>query len=401
MEAADEIFEDIETKIGNIFDNGTKTESDESDDQFSGFDNSFISGVKHISSGHVCKKILYISLCPGTSVRAWDVLLFLPTLAFLIFLGIRWSSTKRKLLATHSPIFRSFHVLVAGNTLVTLFRSIIAMIAGSFEPSEAETTDRSTWIISLAILMMTEISVITYGLAGAQLDSKKSIIRVSMASTAIASIFALISGILEFHKPEYLFAVHQKDSAHYQLFGYGGSLYAMVTATCFTAMYLAVLTMPLLPCVRLGSITLPNKPSFYQYSGFLLLVHLLQAIGAGMLYFQVNPNGLCILNFGTFLYMTVFTPLVYSTFLGPFFKTAQPTLLFTYKAQIDDEEDEENAPNQHSVQFSLTPGSVDLTDDNEPIVRNGVTPTAMPALVDGLASPDSVEIEPTIVGARY
>ena len=173
MEAADEIFEDIETKIGSVFDNGTKTESDESDDQFAGFDNSFMSGVKHISSGHVCKKILYISLCPGTSVRAWDVLLFLPTLAFLIFLGIRWSSTKRKLLATHSPIFRSFHVLVAGNTLVTLLRSIIAMIAGSFEPSEAETTDRSTWIISLAILMMTEISVITYGLAGAQLDSKK------------------------------------------------------------------------------------------------------------------------------------------------------------------------------------------------------------------------------------
>ena len=72
-----------------------------------------------------------------------------------------------------------------------------------------------------------------------------------------------------------------------------------------------------------------------------------------------------------------------------------------YFFQIDDEEDEENAPNQHSVQFSLTPGSVDLTDDNEPIVRNGVTPTAMPALIDGLASPDSVEIEPTIVGARY
>ena len=98
MEAADEIFEDIETKIGSVFDNGTKTESDESDDQFSGFDNSFISGVKHISSGHVCKKILYISLCPGTSVRAWDVLLFLPTLAFLIFFLVRESSSvQRKL----------------------------------------------------------------------------------------------------------------------------------------------------------------------------------------------------------------------------------------------------------------------------------------------------------------
>ena len=71
MEAADEIFEDLETKIGSVFDsNGTKTASSgENDDQFSMFDNSFISGERHISSSHVCKKILYISLCQGTNVR--------------------------------------------------------------------------------------------------------------------------------------------------------------------------------------------------------------------------------------------------------------------------------------------------------------------------------------------
>jgi len=274
------------------------------------------------------------------------------------------------------------------------------MIAGSFEPSTDETVDRSTWIISLATLLMTEISVITYGLAGAQLDSKKSIIRVSSVSIAIASTFGLISGILEFNKPEYLFAVHKKDATHYYLFGYGGSLYAMITAICISAMYLVVLVMPLFPSIRTGSITMPNKPSFYLYSGFLLIVHLTQAIGAGLLYFKTNPDGLCILNFGTFLYMTVYTPLVYSTFLGPFFKTAQPTLLFSYKAQLDDEADEENTTNQNSVQFSLTPGSVDLIEDNEPIVRNGVSPAAMPTLIDGLASPDSVEIEPTMVGGK-
>ena len=70
--------------------------------------------------------------------------------------------------------------------------------------------------------------------------------------------------------------------------------------------------------------------------------------------------------------------------------------------QLDDEADEENTTNQNSVQFSLTPGSVDLIEDNEPIVRNGVSPAAMPSmLIDGLASPDSVEIEPTMVGEKY
>ena len=62
--------------------------------------------------------------------------------------------------------------------------------------------------------------------------------------------------------------------------------------------------------------------------------------------------------------------------------------------------------NQNSVQFSLTPGSVDLAHEHEPmgqsqpIVRNGATPP-MPVLIDGLASPDSVEAEPNIACAKY
>ena len=74
--------------------------------------------------------------------------------------------------------------------------------------------------------------------------------------------------------------------------------------------------------------------------------------------------------------------------------------------QVDDEADEENATNQNSVQFSLTPGSVDLAHENEPmgqsqpIIRNVVSPP-MPVLIDGLASPDSVEIMPTIAGPKY
>jgi len=402
MDAANEMIEEIENKLLPS-DNVSKTaSSDENNDHsFDMFDNSFINGERHIDSGHVCKKILFISLCEGNSVRAWDVLLFIPSLAFLLFLGIRWKSTKRKLLATHSTIFGSFHFLVALNTIVALLRSIVAMIAdGSVESTKAEIIDRSAWILSLAVFMMTEICVIAYGLAAAQFDSKRSIIRVTLTSVAIASLSALIGGILEFKQPDVVFAVHQKNAAHYSLYGYGGSLYAMVIAICLTVLYFSVIVIPFIPCTKTSNIAMPNKPSFYQYCSVLLLVHLMQAIGSGLLYFQVNPNGLCILNFATFIYMTVYTPLVYSTFLGPFFKTAQPTLLFSYKAQIDDEADEESATNQNSLQFSLTPGSVDLSLENEPIgqsqpiVRNTVNPM-LPVLIDGLASPDSVENGPS------
>ena len=162
----------------------------------------------------------------------------------------------------------------------------------------------------------------------------RSIIRVTLTSVAIASLSALIGGILEFKQPDVVFAVHQKNAAHYNLYGYGGSLYAMVIAICLTVLYFSVIVIPFIPCTQTSNIAMPNKPSFYQYCSVFLLVHLMQAIGSGLLYFQVNPNGLCILNFATFIYMTVYTPLVYSTFLGPFFKTAQPTLLFSYKAQV-------------------------------------------------------------------
>ena len=37
---------------------------------------------------------------------------------------------------------------------------------------------------------------------------------------------------------------------------------------------------------------------------------------------------------------------------------------------------------------------------SQPIVRNGATPP-MPVLIDGLASPDSVEAEPNIASAKY
>ena len=75
------------------------------------------------------------------------------------------------------------------------------------------------------------------------------------------------------------------------------------------------------------------------------------------------------------------------------------SLFLTCISQIDDEADEENVPNQNSVQFSLTPGSIDLTNNDEPIVRNDVNST-MPVLIEGLASPDSVA-EPTSVGNKY
>ena len=97
---ADEVLEDFKNNVVSEYLQPSNVSNSMDQDNFSMFDNSFMNtDSKIIPANHICKKILYIPICEGTSVRTWDVLLFLPNLAFVIFLAIRWSSTKRKLAA--------------------------------------------------------------------------------------------------------------------------------------------------------------------------------------------------------------------------------------------------------------------------------------------------------------
>ena len=75
------------------------------------------------------------------------------------------------------------------------------------------------------------------------------------------------------------------------------------------------------------------------YLNFLCLAKsklTLHPTGAGMIYINGNPNGLCLLNLASFLYVAFFAPLTFIVFLNPLFHSNQPTLMFTYKAQVRD-----------------------------------------------------------------
>ena len=61
------------------------------------------------------------------------------------------------------------------------------------------------------------------------------------------------------------------------------------------------------------------RKSFYVYAGTLATLDLVQSIGAGFLNYTQNPVGLCIVDFTAAVYLTLFTPLVYHTFLSEFF----------------------------------------------------------------------------------
>lgn len=62
-----------------------------------------------------------------------------------------------------------------------------------------------------------------------------------------------------------------------------------------------------------------DRKGFYVYAGLLAMLDLVQSIGAGLLNYTQNPVGLCVVDLTAAMYLTLFTPLVYHTFLSEFF----------------------------------------------------------------------------------
>ena len=156
------------------------------------------------------------------------------------------------------------------------------------------------------------------------------------------------------------------------LFSYGGVLFWMISSVIFAVFYAVVMALPVLPCRRW--LAPPNQKSFYHYMFFMLLLNIIQvipwphktgnrvdlaickftsyskymhvymfvfcqAVGCAMIYAHESPGkstGMCFLNLATFFYVVAFIPIIYFSFLSQFLssKSIQPTLLFSYKAQV-------------------------------------------------------------------
>lgn len=92
-----------------------------------------------------CKHILYTEL-GSTNIRAWDLLIFLPTSVFFMFLLFRFRHARQKLRATNSPIFRAFYGLVILSSSVSVLRCIVSMTVSAANPV-GDVTDKLLWLM--------------------------------------------------------------------------------------------------------------------------------------------------------------------------------------------------------------------------------------------------------------
>ncbi|XP_033116540.1 transmembrane protein adipocyte-associated 1 homolog [Anneissia japonica] len=281
-----------------------------------------------------CLLVLYSSI-GDSQIRYWDLALLIPNMLFLIFLIVKAKAAIVKLRQTTSPIFVTFYITVFTIAVISVVRGVVSMMVAS-STRAGDIVDTALWLILKFFLLGAELSVLTFGLAFGHLDSNSSIKRVLLVTAFISLAYSTSQGVLEVRYPDSHFD-NDNPKVEFDVFAHGGTIFFFTSSLVFFLIYSVVL---ILPCTRLrNSIQLPSKRSFYYYCTCLSVLNGIQAIGCAILHYNIT-QGLCIIDVTSYLYFTCFAPLVYLTFLHNFLRSPQPALLFSYKPQIDEVDDE-------------------------------------------------------------
>ncbi|CAL8337812.1 unnamed protein product [Lota lota] len=281
----------------------------------------------NITKPHRCLQVLYEDI-GNSRVRFWDLLLLVPNVAFFIFLMWKLPSARAKIRLTSSPIFITFYLLVFVVAAVGITRAIVSMTVSA--SSAATIIDKVLWEITRFFLLAIELSVIILGLAFGHLESKSSIKRVLAITAVLALAYSITQGTLEIRYPD-----HHLSAEDFNIYGHGGRHFWLASSCFFFLVYSLIVILPKTPLRE--RISLPSKKSFYVYAAVLSLLNLVQGLGSALLCAEII-EGLCCVDVTTFLYFSIFAPLIYITFLRRFFGS-EPKILFSYKSQMDEPED--------------------------------------------------------------
>ncbi|ESO89855.1 hypothetical protein LOTGIDRAFT_124095, partial [Lottia gigantea] len=277
-------------------------------------------------------------------VRVWDLIILIPNAVFAIFLVWRLRSAINKLQNSNSPIFKAFYGLVFLVAVISILRCIVAMTVNASVVA-GDIADKVIWLVLRFFLLATELSVVTFGLLFGHLESHASIRRVLIVTSFIALAYSSTQGTLEFIHPDPKFRIQSPTNGtdNYDIFAHGGMIFWFSSSLFFFVVYSIIYILPWTSITK--RLALPSKKSFYLYCLALAILNLTQSIGSALIYYSID-NGRCVVDVTTYLYFTLYDPLVYGTFLREFFSITQPSILFSYKHQVDDlgEEDTVSMP---------------------------------------------------------
>ncbi|XP_076369839.1 transmembrane protein adipocyte-associated 1-like [Tachypleus tridentatus] len=275
-----------------------------------------------------CRSLLYYKL-GNTRVQAWDLALFIPNVLFMVFLVLRINQARQKFKERKIPVLYTVYHLVLLSVCINVVRCMVSMIIDSTSQAWNH-ADKLLWLLLRLFLLGTEMSVLVFTLTFGQLDRKRSIRMVIGITSSISVVYSLTQTTLEFMKPEKLFYIPNEN---YGLFSHGGLVFWFVSSLLFFLVYTVILILKWTPVGH--RLPLPEKQLFYWYTLFLSLMNFFQAVGCGLFYHELY-SGLCVLDVTTYVYFTCFVPFIYQAFLGGFFSSAERSIIFSYKSDMEE-----------------------------------------------------------------
>lgn len=265
-----------------------------------------------ISEYNKCKYILYRTI-GSSGYKVWDVLCFVPSVLFVIFL-IYSSPRSRQKLSGAPFFFIAIHVLLFVTTIVSAVRVILMWMAPSPNDDKlASNLEKITWAFTHAVIICLELTALVI-FTFPNLPSNKASKRIFSVIASLCFGFGCLVTILEIKSPAKEFHVFQYST---NLFGDGGGI-CIILVSLMSAIPYAALTS--LRCLqpKAGS----RRSSTLTYCMVMLGVQGTRALG-GMLLAGDVAFGMCVTNFTFYLLVQFLPPLVFMCVLCPYLQNGQ------------------------------------------------------------------------------
>ncbi|CAF2523748.1 unnamed protein product [Rotaria sp. Silwood2] len=275
----------------------------------------------------------------SSHILYFDALILIPNLIFLLFIIIKWIRTRTKL-NTNKPLLLSVTCLLLLVTLSNILRCVFVMTFPDNAFTSQEIIVKILWLCIRFILLLTELSVLLFGICFGRSNSNRPSIKtlkVLIISFMFASIYITIQAVLEFRGDTRPIKFQTSD---YHLYSYGGMKFLLISSSIFLSMYIIVFFLPCL-CHRHKKY-LPIRRSFYLYCFVLALINMIQIIGTILNLTDATINSICIVDGTTFTFYICFAPFVYYQFLRRALRSNVliPRIIYADSTINDDEDDD-------------------------------------------------------------
>jgi len=282
-----------------------------------------------ISEYSECKHILFRTIGSSDSgYKVWDVLCFVPSLLFVIFL-IYSSPRSRQKLSGAPFFFVAIHVLLFTTSIVSVARVILMWMAPSPNDDKlASNLEKLTWAFTHAAIICLELtSLIIFMFPN--LPSNKASKRILTVISIFAVCFGCLVSIIELKSPAKEFHVYDPPT---NLFGDGGGVCIVLISLMLAIPYAGLISVRCLQ-PKAGS----RRSSTFTYCIVMLGVQGTRALG-GILLASDVAFGMCATNLTFFILVELLPPLVFMCVLCPYMQNRQGHSLL-YQGYHTTEED--------------------------------------------------------------